>query len=293
MTYTQLKIEHCQPLDVLLSGRGYFPELDCSMRQWFTDGPHKGLSTPEERAACHTLGGGCSAGVELCTPDSRKKPRAERILSLKQEDEAPADACCSISLAAPECAPSAPTSSGEEPVQSYRFKCRRGYSLQKDADGTPLFVPDSPSSSGTESESTDTEEVAAYCQVRNIWTILGGNLNKPGAKQATKILRRVPCEVYGGAVLTALKRSADMSVEEAIQYKRARILDIMSPKAVTQRCEQRRPSSCPAAVMPPSCMETPDGKGIAQQAGDTDSPGSQSCVGECNSMRATLVTISA
>ena len=71
MTYTQLKIEHCQPLDVLLSGRGYFPELDCSMRQWFTDGPHKGLSTPEERAACHTLGGGCSAGVELCTPDSK------------------------------------------------------------------------------------------------------------------------------------------------------------------------------------------------------------------------------
>ena len=41
----------------------------------------------------------------------------------------------------------------------------------------------------------------------------------------------------------------------------------MSPKAVTQRCEQRRPSSCPAAVMPPSCMETPDGKGIAQQVG--------------------------
>ncbi len=25
--------------------------------------------------------------------------------------------------------------------------------------------------------------------------------------------------MYGGAVLTALKRSADMSVEEAIQYK--------------------------------------------------------------------------
>ncbi len=42
----------------------------------------------------------------------------------------------------------------------------------------------------------------------------------------------------------------------------------MSPKAVTQRCEQRRPSSCPAAVMPPSCMETPDGKGIAQQVRD-------------------------
>ena len=59
--------------------------------------------------------------------------------------------------------------------------------LQKDADKTPLFVPDSPSSSGTESESTDTEEIAAYCQVRNIWTILGGNLNKPGAKQATKV----------------------------------------------------------------------------------------------------------
>lgn len=34
-----------------------------------------------------------------------------------------------------------------------------------------------------------------------------------------QILRRIPSEVYGGAVLTALKRSADMSVEEAIQYK--------------------------------------------------------------------------
>ena len=70
MTYTQLKIEQCPPLDVLLSGKGYFPELDGSMRQWFTDGLQKGLSTPEERAARHTLGGGCSAGIELCTPDS-------------------------------------------------------------------------------------------------------------------------------------------------------------------------------------------------------------------------------
>ena len=34
-----------------------------------------------------------------------------------------------------------------------------------------------------------------------------------------QILRRIPREVYGGAVLTALKRSADMSVEEAIEYK--------------------------------------------------------------------------
>ena len=49
-------------------------------------------------------------------------------------------------------------------------------------------MPDSPSSSsGIDSESTEAEEVAAYCQVRNIWTILGGNLNKPGAKQATKV----------------------------------------------------------------------------------------------------------
>ena len=70
-------------------------------------------------------------------PAGRKKPKAERILSLKQEEEAPVDACCSISLAAPECAPSAPTSSGEEPVQSYRFKSRRGYSLQvKSISGT-------------------------------------------------------------------------------------------------------------------------------------------------------------
>ena len=35
--------------------------------------------------------------------------------------------------------------------------------------------------------STEPDEVAAYCQVRNIWTILGGDLNQPGAKQATKV----------------------------------------------------------------------------------------------------------
>ena len=51
--------------------------------------------------------------------------------------------------------------------------------LQKDTDGTSLFVPDSPSSSSALSEGSDPEEVAAYCQVRNIWTILGGDLNKP------------------------------------------------------------------------------------------------------------------
>ena len=43
--------------------------------------------------------------------------------------------------------------------------------------------------------------------------------------------------------------------------QRARILDIMSPQAQPQR----RPSSCPAVVVPPACMETPDGKGIALQ----------------------------
>ena len=69
MTYTELKTEHCPPLDMLLSGKGYFPELDCSMRQWFTDGLQKGLSTPEERAAGHTLSGACNAGIELCTPE--------------------------------------------------------------------------------------------------------------------------------------------------------------------------------------------------------------------------------
>lgn len=74
MTYTQLKTEHCPPLDMLLSGKGYFPELNCSMRRWFTEGLHKGLSTPEERAACHTLGGGSSAGIELCTPASEYHP---------------------------------------------------------------------------------------------------------------------------------------------------------------------------------------------------------------------------
>ena len=60
------------------------------------------------------------------------------MLSLKQDDTTPADACCSISLAAPQCAPSAPTSSGEEPVQSYRFRSRRGYSLQVGFTSTTL-----------------------------------------------------------------------------------------------------------------------------------------------------------
>lgn len=59
--------------------------------------------------------------------------------------------------------------------------------MQKDTDGTQLHVPDSPSSSSMRSDSTNPEEVAAYCQARNIWTILGGDLNKPGAKQATKV----------------------------------------------------------------------------------------------------------
>ena len=67
MTYTQLKTEHCPALDTLLSGSGYISELDCGMRQWLTDGPQKGLSTPEKRAACHTLGDGRSAGIELST----------------------------------------------------------------------------------------------------------------------------------------------------------------------------------------------------------------------------------
>ncbi len=60
--------------------------------------------------------------------------------------------------------------------------------VQKDTDGTQLHVPDSPTSSSTREGFTDPEQVAAYCQVRNIWTILGGDLNKPGAKQATKVI---------------------------------------------------------------------------------------------------------
>ena len=60
--------------------------------------------------------------------------------------------------------------------------------MQKDTDGTQLHVPDSPTSSSTREDCIDPEQVAAYCHVRNIWTILGGDLNKPGAKQATKVL---------------------------------------------------------------------------------------------------------
>ena len=63
-------------------------------------------------------------------PAGRKEPEAEQTVSLKQENAVPPDVCCSLTLAAPECAPSAPTSSGEEPVQSYHFKSRKGYSLQ-------------------------------------------------------------------------------------------------------------------------------------------------------------------
>ena len=60
--------------------------------------------------------------------------------------------------------------------------------MQRDTDGTQLHVPDSPCSSRSMIPScTEPEEVAAYCQVRNIWTILGGDLNQPGAKQATKV----------------------------------------------------------------------------------------------------------
>lgn len=45
-----------------------------------------------------------------------------------------------------------------------------------------------------------------------------------------QILRRIPSDIYGGAVLTALKRSADMTVEEAIQYKvRAQALGPCQP----------------------------------------------------------------
>ena len=60
--------------------------------------------------------------------------------------------------------------------------------MQRDTDGTQLHVPDSPSSSRSMIPvGTEPDEVAAYCQVRNIWTILGGDLNQPGAKQATKV----------------------------------------------------------------------------------------------------------
>lgn len=52
------------------------------------------------------------------------------MVSLKQEEPTAADACCSISFAAPESAPSLPSSSGGEPAQSYSFKSRKGYSLQ-------------------------------------------------------------------------------------------------------------------------------------------------------------------
>lgn len=71
MTYTQLRTEQCPPLDVLLSGNRYIADLDCGMRQWFTEGCNtKAMATPEERAAGHSLAGGCNVGIELCTPES-------------------------------------------------------------------------------------------------------------------------------------------------------------------------------------------------------------------------------
>ena len=90
--------------------------------------------------------------------------------------------------------------------------------LQRDRDGTPLFVPDSPSSSSVHSEGTDGEEVAAYCQVRNIWTILGGNLNKPGAKQATKVWTQLACHACSGRMLSLHSEatSIDRDHEESI-----------------------------------------------------------------------------
>ena len=79
--------------------------------------------------------------------------------------------------------------------------CSNAVVVQRDTDGTPLFVPDSPSSSSVHSEGTEAEEVAAYCQVRNIWTILGGNLNKPGAKQATKVWTQLACHACSEGML--------------------------------------------------------------------------------------------
>jgi len=54
--------------------------------------------------------------------------------------------------------------------------------------------------------------------------------------------------------------------------QRARILDIMSPKSQLPNFEQRRPSSCPAAVMPPLVTQTPDAKGAADQVREHETP---------------------
>jgi len=53
--------------------------------------------------------------------------------------------------------------------------------------------------------------------------------------------------------------------DSCVAMQRARILDIMSPKSQLPTFEQRRPSSCPAAVMPPLVTKTPDAKGAADQ----------------------------
>ena len=71
MTYTQLRTQQCPPVDAILSGNDYASEFDCGMRRWLTESCQKGLPPAEDRAAGQSLAGGCTVGIELCTPDSK------------------------------------------------------------------------------------------------------------------------------------------------------------------------------------------------------------------------------
>ena len=71
MTYTQLRTQHCPPVDAILSGNDYASEFDCGMRRWLTESCQKGLPPSEDRAAGQSVAGRCTVGIELCTPDSK------------------------------------------------------------------------------------------------------------------------------------------------------------------------------------------------------------------------------
>lgn len=71
MTYTQLRTQHCPPVDAILSGNDYVSEFDCDMRRWLTESCQKGLPPIEDRAAGQSLAGRYTVGIELCTPTSK------------------------------------------------------------------------------------------------------------------------------------------------------------------------------------------------------------------------------
>ena len=80
MTYTQLRTQHCPPVDTVLSRDGYISEFDCGMRRWLTESCQQALSPTEDRAAGQSLAGGCNVGIELCTPKSDPLLSCWRVL---------------------------------------------------------------------------------------------------------------------------------------------------------------------------------------------------------------------